>query len=92
MQIIKIDVKSKDVLCSYKDIDIGVVTKKYIAESKVSDAEKMRFQMECLQYLATTIAKIIERSPLKYRMVHAITCLSSYVVAHNHALCEKKMK
>ena len=48
-QLVKIDVSSKEVTCSAKDVDVGVAAKKALATFKLSEKEIMTFRMECIK-------------------------------------------
>ena len=89
---LKIDVNSDEFKCTYKEVDIGVAATKALANSKLSDAEKMGFRIECIKFLSAAVEKIIERSPLKYSIVRAISCLVPCTIANNSSLAEKRMK
>jgi len=72
---IRINVNSKDVRCIYRELDIGVAAHKALANCKLGGLDKMRFQMHCIVFLASTSKKIVERSPLKYNIVQAFIML-----------------
>jgi hypothetical protein len=90
-KLIKIDLASKDVVVTYKDVDIGVGAVKALATSKVSDLVKMQFRMDCLIFMKTTAMKIVERSPLKYSMVRMFTCLAPRSIIYSRIVAEKRM-
>jgi hypothetical protein len=89
--LMKIDVGSKDVRCTYKEVDLGVATQKALLHCKLGDLEKMKFRMQCIDFLAATAAKVIERSPLKYAVVRAISCFVPSRISNNRTLSEKRM-
>src|SRR5688572_180327 len=62
-KLVKIDVSAKDNRCNYKEVDIGVAATKSILQKGISDSERMAFRMQCIEFLAATTAKIVERSP-----------------------------
>ena len=47
--------------------------------------------MQCIDFLAATTAKIVEKSPLKYAVVRAISCFVPSRIASNRTLSEKRM-
>jgi len=61
------------------------------AQYKLSDVEKCKFRMECLEFLSATADKIVERSPLKYSIVRAISCFVPSRVASKRFLSEKRL-
>jgi len=66
-----------------------VAANKALAQAKLSDAERMSFRMECLQFLSSMVAKIVERSPLKYALTRAISCLMPSTVRGSAMVAEK---
>ena len=58
---------------------------------KLGDLEKMKYRMQCIDFLAGTTAKIVEKSPLKYAVVRAISCFVPSRIASNRTLSEKRM-
>ena len=87
-ELMKIDVTSKDVRCTYKDADVGVGAQKELIKCKLGDLEKIKFRMQCIDFHAATAAKVIERSPLTYTIVRAISCFVPSRIASNRTLSE----
>jgi hypothetical protein len=52
----------------------------------------MSYRMECLEFLAKMSQKLIERSPIKYKLVRALSCLSPAMILNNHVLSQKRME
>jgi len=90
-KLVKIDPSCKDNWCSYKDVDVGVAATKALATVSVSDLERMKFRMQCIEFLSATVAKLIDRCPLKYGIVRAISCLVPSTVANHQMLAERRM-
>lgn len=90
-KLVRIDVTAKDNRCSYKDVDIGVAATKDLATSSLSDLERMKFRMQCTEFLSATVVKLLERCPVKYGIVRAISCLVPSTIANNQTLAEKRM-
>lgn len=91
-KLMKVDVTNKDNRCNYKEVDIGVGATKALSLAKLCDAERMSFRMDCLQFLSATVAKIVERSPLRYGIVRAISCLVPSNIASTPVLAERRMQ
>jgi len=91
-KLAKIDLTSAESLLCYKDVDIGVGAQKALVVSKASDREKMDFRMNCVAFLKATALKIIERSPIKYKIVRAISCLSPSTILRSQTISESRMK
>jgi len=47
--------------------------------------------MNCIAFLKSTAAKIIERSPLKHKMVRMVSCLSPSSILRSRSICEARM-
>lgn len=90
--LMKIDVSSKEIRCTYKDVDIGVASTKALTQTSVSDKDRMAFRMECIEFMSSTTAKIVERSPLRYRIVRAMACFVPSTISNNRVLAESRMK
>ena len=89
--ICKIDGSSKEIRCRYKEVDLGVAATKLLTESKVSDAARMAFRMQCIEFLAAATGKIQERSPLQYKIVTAVSCFVPKKMVNNPAVCQSRM-
>jgi hypothetical protein len=89
--LLKIDVSSKDIRCNYKEVDIGVAANKALAQTSVSDKDRLSFRMQCLEFLSSTTAKILERSPVQYKIVRAISCFVPSTICNNRVLAQSRM-
>ena len=84
--------KSKEVRCNYKEIDIGVADSKALTQTSISDRDGKAFRMQCVDFLSSTTENIIERSPLRYGIVRAIACSVPSTGSSNRVLAESRMK
>ena len=57
----------------------------------LSDLERMRVRMHCVDFLLATVEKLVERCPLKHGIIRAISCLMPSTVAKNQTLAERRM-
>ena len=74
--MIKIDLSNaSSSLIVYKDVDIGGAAGKALVKSNTSDRDNMEFRMNCIAFLTSIASKIIERSPMKFKMVRTVSCL-----------------
>ena len=65
------------------EVDIGFAAKtleKVYKENKISQLQVLEFRKECESMLATTVAKIQERSPLKYNFARKLRYAYFWVV------------
>jgi len=81
----------EDNWCFYKEVDIGIVASKVLAAVSLSDLERMKFRMQCIEFLSATVAKLVDRCPLKYGIVRAVPCLVPSTVANHQVLAERRM-
>ena len=72
-RLMKIDVTAKENRCSHKEVDIGVGATKVLSQASVSELDRMTFRMQCIDFFAATVAKVIERCPLKHGIVRSIS-------------------
>jgi len=54
---------------NYKEVDTGVA----VTMAIMSDKESMAFEMECLEFMSSTAAKITEHSSLMHGIIHAMS-------------------
>ncbi len=91
-KLMAVDVTSKDNWCLYKEVDVGVRAIKLLSTTSVSELERMDFRKQCTLFLSATVAKLIERSLLKYPLVRAMSSLVPRTVVKNRKLAERRMK
>jgi len=67
-----------------------VAADKELARAKLSDSQRMGLRMVYLQFLSSMVAKLLERSPLKYSLVCAFSALMLLVgQLEGHLACKK---
>ena len=86
-KIAKLNVLDSATHVALSEVDIGFAAKitleKVYKEKKISQLQVLEFRKECESMLATTIAKIQERSPLKYNFSRKLASLDPKVMASN---------
>ena len=88
----EIDFASKSVHCKPENVHIDVAATRYVAKSKAGNSEKLKFYNDCFILLQNVVSKIIERSPLKYKITIAISCLVPDSIISTRVAFEKKIK
>ena len=82
--IFDIDLKDKDLILHHSKVDIGVRTDMVFTELKqkgrISERGVMEFRKECINILTVMCKKLIAKSPLKYPLVQALSCLNPKVM------------
>lgn len=92
-KLMKIDVKDNDNLLIAQDTDLGFATSRALNNStQTTQLKKLEFRTQCRNFLSATTQKIMEKSPLKYPLVRAISCLNPSLILIDPALCEVRMK
>ena len=86
-KIAKLDVLDSATHVAPSEVNIGFATKttlvKVYKEKKISQLQVLEFRKECESMLATTVAKIQERSLLKYNSVRKLASLDPRVMVSN---------
>ena len=86
-KIAKLNVLDSATHVAPSEVDIGFAAKttleKVYKEKKISQLQVLEFRKECGSMLATTVAKIQERSPLKYNFARKLASLDSRVMVSN---------
>ena len=83
--LFKLDLESTKVVMDPKDIDIFNSAKAGLksARSKLNAKMITEFRFQCLYFIRGTISKLLERSPLKYPITKAMSCLSPSIMLNN---------
>lgn len=73
-KLVKIDLKIEN-LKTAKNIDLGIATELALSILNEKDLYKLQFRNDCRRFLIEASLKIIEKSPLKYKIVKGAECL-----------------
>ena len=90
-KMLKINLNDRSNLVVYKYVDIGIAAKSILNKSKVSKKKKTDFQVKCCQMCVTVAQKLMEKSPLIYKMTRATTALNPSLIPSNHILSKRRM-
>ena len=86
-KIAKLNVLDSATHVAPSEVDIGFTAKTTLEnvykEKKISQLQVLGFRKECEPMLATTVAKIQERSPLKYNVARKLASLDPRVMVSN---------
>ena len=86
-KIAKLNVLDSATHVAPSEVDIGFTARttleKVYKEKKISQLQVLEFRKECESMLATTVAKIQERSPLKYNFARKLASLDPRVMVSN---------
>ena len=93
MVLLKVD---SSVQVTYGKVDVGFAAthriKELVSTKKVSERDVMDFKMKSKQCLATSVAKIQEKCPLKYSMTRNLSCLDPVCLAKDRKDCATRFK
>jgi hypothetical protein len=84
--------ESNSFLCHVKNVDLGVAATSALQNAKCGDQARLAFRIECQTFLVDMVKKIIERSPLVYKLVRFVSCLSPMKMLDSREICEKRMR
>ena len=79
----------------YLKIDVGFVVQQMLKEksSKLSERQILQFRVECKGFLARTVAKLLDKTPINCRLVRSMmSCLDPRLMALQKEACVTKMK
>lgn len=75
-----VDLKKSENLIFYNDINIGCATKRAIRECKnIKERDVLEFKKDCRQAYTALTEKLLERSPVNYKLVKGVSCLDPNV-------------
>lgn len=92
MKLMKVDVVQKCNLLPITDVNIGFAARRSLNESKASDTIKSNLKKECLSFLQKMTLKLIERNPLRFKLVRGISCLSPNIIVASSSSCVQKIE
>ena len=92
-KIANLDVLDKKNHKAPAEIEIGFAVKATLANlvqnKAVSDRRIFEFHMDCTKFLSHVTSKILERSPLKYKLVRSLYCLNPQKMIGSPEECTK---
>ena len=96
--LMKIDPLSRDSHKSYSKVDLGFAAEQELCTLKrsrpnaVSEKHVMELRIQCKDFLATMLAKLIDKCPLKYPLARYMSCCDPRQLASSKDTCMQKMK
>jgi hypothetical protein len=90
-KLIKLDVSNKESWLPFQQIHLGTATKTALNKSGATDSVELKFKGDCVLLLVKMIAKIQERSPLKYSIARNSSCFSPLEMVRNKEACILKL-
>ena len=80
--LLKIDMSKRQCFVAAEDLDLYNSAKDGLRQShvKITSSQMVKFKEQCLVFFKAVVGKILERSPLKYRITKALSCLSPKVM------------
>ena len=84
VKLTEIDI-SGDNVKSAKSVDVGIATKRELAsllsEKKITAKQELQFMAECKEFLIRSTEKLLQKCPLKYKIVRCLRCLDPRIMA-----------
>ncbi|CAH0549771.1 unnamed protein product [Brassicogethes aeneus] len=75
-----IDINNSKNLKFTKDVEVGFGARKLLKSKTLSQKDIILFQQDCMKCIQKFISKLFDRSPLKYPLTQAITCINPDIV------------
>ena len=76
---------SGDNVKSAKSVDVGIATKGELAslrsEKKITAKQELQFMAECKEFLIRSTKKLLQKCPLKYKIIRCLRCLDPRIMA-----------
>lgn len=82
--------KSFITLKDFKHVDLGYGTRAALAKCEVTEKDILCFRKGCRTALQYFVAKLMERSPLRYPLTKGLACLNPCYMSSKEG-CEKKL-
>lgn len=91
-KLLSIDLDSSDNMIPVAAFDIGLAAKSELRKlPKPSHIAVVNFKRECISFVKACSKKIIERSPLKYKLARGANCLNPAVCATSVGAGQKQL-
>lgn len=94
-----IDLNDQQFIFTAKKVELGFATERELnilsrerSGKNVSDLLVLQFRNECLNYIRAMCLKIIERSPLKYRLTKGISSFSPNLISLHPTVAKSRFK
>lgn len=90
-KLVKIDFKLEN-LKTAKQIDLGISTELALSKINEKEIDILHFRNDCRRFLLEASRKLIEKSPLKYKIVQGAECLIPSRLLNKAEKCKSGMK
>jgi len=85
LKLTELDISSAENTKPAKSIDLGIATRRELTslrrDKKITQVEELEFEIQCKAFLIQSTEKMLEKCPLKYRVVRYLRCLDPQVMA-----------
>ena len=83
----QLDVSDSKNLLKIDKIDVGFASKAAMTSEEIGKVKESEFRDQCRQCLQAIVMKLIERSPIKYEVVHHIRSFSPFFIRRHPNSC-----
>ena len=73
-QLCAVDVLDEKILLQLKDIDVGFAVRHFLLSNNISISKRIALRIECRKFLQSMVARLMEKSPLRYSVVRHAEC------------------
>ena len=96
MQLLAMDLDSSENQLENANIEVGYVAGQTISKNKISQRVAMQscmqFRMEAKAFMKAIIVKMMNKCPLKYKLVRSLSCLNPKVLVKDYAVAAAKFR
>ena len=94
LKLLKLKPTDKEQQVDYLNVDVGFVAQQMLKEQsrKLSERQALQFRVECKDFLARTVAKLLDKTLINYRLVRSMSCLDPRLMSLEKEACVNKMK
>ena len=93
LKTLKVDLDQAELYVPVSKIDVGFKTSQLLKSANLSPKQLLGFQLETRNFLLATVKKIIEKSPLKSKLLRSLAWLNPEVLreAKEDSTCAEKL-
>ena len=91
-KLVQIDLTKPENLKTAANVDIGIAASDSLNKADAPEKDKLLFKNECRTFMIDTAKKILEKCPLKYKLVKAVGCLMPSCILNEPDKCLRMMK
>ena len=87
-----VNVSDSSLHMAHNKLDVGFLTQKAVTAANASDRSVLEFRMECKDFIVKILTKLLEKSPISFKLLRALSCLNPCLMVSNPASCRSNFK